>query len=212
MRKKIVNVGGTYGRWTVVSLQTVRRWYAICECKCGVIREVSKQTLNDGRSTSCGCQRREKLSAQKYRHGHSGSTKTYVAWANMKSRCGNPNTPAFRSYGARGITFCEAWATFEGFLADMGEAPPGTTLERINTNAGYCKANCLWAEHKQNCQNTRSSKRWHLHGQVFSSATDAAKALRVSTSTILYRCCGRHAKGRFFPPQPDCWAEPVYQN
>jgi hypothetical protein len=212
MKKRTVKVGDVFGRWTVISLQTVRRWYALCECKCGSTREVNKTTLSDGRSTSCGCIRREKLSAQEYRHGYSGSDKTYVAWANMKARCGNPNHPGFELYGARGITVCEEWLAFERFMADMGEAPPGTTLERIDTNSGYRKSNCIWTEHKVNCQNTRSSKRWYLDGQAFASASDAAKALRVSRSTIYYRCLGRHHRGTFFPPQPGCWAEPVYQN
>lgn len=203
MRKKIVTVGIIYGQWTVLSLDTERRWFALCRCACGTTREVSKATLNNGTSTSCGC-------VKKKRHGHGHRSKTYGTWAGMKSRCNNPNHQSYERYGGRGILFAPEWNEFESFLADMGEAPEGANLERIDNNKGYSKDNCVWIEHKKNCQNTRSSKRWHLNGQVFNSSRDAANALGVSNSTIIYRCIGAHRNGRFVPPQPGCWAEPVY--
>lgn len=206
MRKKIVTVGSLYGRWTVLSLDTERRWFALCQCTCGRTREVSKASLNNGTSICCGCVKKEK-------HGHSraGKTKTYGTWAGMKARCNNQNHWSYARYGGRGISYAPEWNEFEAFLADMGEAPPGANLERKDNNAGYSKDNCVWVEHKTNCQNTRSSKRWHLNGQVFNSLRDAAKALGVSNTTIISRCTGRHAKGKYFPPQPGCWAEPVYE-
>ena len=40
-----------------------------------------------------------------------------------------------------GITVCKPWKTFVTFLADIlaeiGERPPGLTLDRVNTNGNY---------------------------------------------------------------------------
>lgn len=63
----------------------------------------------------------------------------------MRSRCQNPKNGAFPAYGAKGITVCERWESFDNFLADMGERPEDTTLDRINGKGNYEPGNCRWA-------------------------------------------------------------------
>jgi len=84
--------------------------------------------------------------------------RTYKSWEGMKQRCLNPNNPRFDSYGGRGITIEPKWLTFAGFLEDMGERPEGLTLDRIDNNGDYCKANCRWASPAEQQRNTRQSK------------------------------------------------------
>jgi hypothetical protein len=64
----------------------------------------------------------------------------------MVQRCTNPNYQGFERYGGRGIEVTPAWRDFERFLADMGERPEGTTLDRINADGDYEPDNCRWAD------------------------------------------------------------------
>ena len=64
----------------------------------------------------------------------------------MRGRCHSPNHKLYAYYGARGITVCERWRnSFHDFLEDMGDRPPGCTLDRIKNWLGYSPTNCRWA-------------------------------------------------------------------
>ena len=64
-----------------------------------------------------------------------------------------PHSPDWRYYGAKGITVDPRWDIFEVFLADMGERPEGTTLDRVDPTRGYTSANCRWATPTQQLRN-----------------------------------------------------------
>lgn len=153
MAKAIDLVGQTFARWTVVR-QGPRsnggigeaQWFVRCEC--GTEGLVKSTLLRDGRSKSCGCLKRELHAASNLKHGHAHEGKissTYWSWAGMKARCLNPNHVAYPDYGGRGIAICERWMSFANFLEDMGEKPPGMSLERKRVNEGYNPDNCEWA-------------------------------------------------------------------
>jgi hypothetical protein len=84
-----------------------------------------------------------------YRHGHDGKghrSPTYTSWVGMKTRVSNPNRHNSARYVSRGIDMDPRWQDFETFLADMGERPAGTTLEREDNDRGYWPSNdCIWA-------------------------------------------------------------------
>jgi len=98
-----------------------------------------------------------------YRHGHAagGKTRTYQSWLDMVKRCTNPKTQYFARYGGRGIRVCERWLhSFPNFLEDMGENPPGTTLDRHPNNDGnYEPGNTRWATGDQQMNNRGSFNR-----------------------------------------------------
>lgn len=88
-------------------------------------------------------------------HGMS-RTKTYNSWVSMLQRCYNPNETGYKNWGGRGITVCDAWNnSFEAFLADMGERPEGTSLDRIDNNGDYEPGNCKWSTRKEQNLNKR---------------------------------------------------------
>lgn len=125
---------------------------------------------------------------QRYeRHGMT-RTRTLNIWQGMISRCYNQNNPAYPEWGGRGITVCQRWRdSFLAFYDDMGEPPPGLTLDRYPDNNGnYEPENCRWGTRKQQARNTRRNRKFTLNG-VTKSAAEWAEDLGISASTIYSR-------------------------
>jgi hypothetical protein len=148
-------VGRAFGYWLVVDRATnVPDGHAAwnCICVCGARHRVNGNYLRRGRTISCGCIR--------IKHAHSKRrhvTPTYRSWASMVQRCTNPKRKDFLRYGGRGISVCDRWLkSFSAFLADMGERPPGTTLDRIDNNGNYEPGNCCWSTISEQNYNQRS--------------------------------------------------------
>lgn len=90
-------------------------------------------------------------------HGKSGS-EGYQVWQAMKDRCNNPRNKSYKYYGGRGIRVCDRWLeSYANFLADMGTAPKGMQLDRIDNDGNYEPSNCRWATRSQQILNRRYS-------------------------------------------------------
>ena len=164
----LYQIGQKIGRWIVVSgphrhpkWPSNRHPVWECRCDCGTLGRVVQGDLRNGRSTSCGCLRAEQVAAKNTSHGLS-DTVAYRRWKGMLDRCYNPKNKSYRHYGGRGIRVYRSWRdSFPAFLAYIG--PPPTERHEIdrypNNDGNYEPGNVRWATHKENCQNTRRTKR-----------------------------------------------------
>lgn len=164
MKKFIDLTNKKFGKWTVIergSLDTDGHIKWICECECGIRKEVNRSSLRNGRSKGC-----QKCCKTNFKHGFSRSD-TYKVWDAMIQRCENPMSPNYILYGIRGIKVCDRWKeSFLNFLEDMGERPKKLTLDRIDNDKGYFKENCRWTTMSVQNRNRRDSVKvgYFYHG------------------------------------------------
>jgi hypothetical protein len=96
-------------------------------------------------TSSCGCLRRETLSARSLTHGMK-ETPEYGAWCRMIQRCYNPNHKDFSKFGGQGVTVCQEWRDqFLRFLNDVGSRPSKQhRLLLLQTARTFSKDTCGW--------------------------------------------------------------------
>jgi hypothetical protein len=150
--------------------------YAIwnCACECGNTKEILGTYLIRGFVKSCGC-------ATGY-HGFT-STPTYYSWAQMVQRCTNPNNDRAKDYLDRGIKLYPPWRKFINFLNDMGERPPGTSIERKDNDGDYTPDNCKWGTPKEQSNNTRRNINITHDGKTM-SVSQWARHLGIEVGTL----------------------------
>lgn len=183
-----------YGRLTVIGERQKhgRYWLVPCRCDCGTEKMVDLASLRSGSTISCGCYRnaaflarKDAMVAKTKKHGQ-WQARTYRIWLGMRARCSNPNITHYARYGGRGIRVCERWQSFENFLADMGEAPPGHSLDRIDNDGHYEPSNCRWATQQQQMDNTAHARRITINGET-KSFRGWARHLGLSVTTLYTR-------------------------
>jgi hypothetical protein len=181
--------GQVFGRFTVLRhVGKDKRGYYLweCQCTCGTVKIVKGSNLRRGDTLSCGCYIRDVTSRRSIKHNGDG-TKEYRAWTAMKTRCYNPKSPSYIHYGQRGISVCDRWRNdFAAFLEDMGERPPKTSLDRIDSDKDYTPENCRWADiYIQN--NNRRNNVFHTAGGETLTSAQWSNRLGIRNDTFRFR-------------------------
>ena len=117
------------------------------------------ETKKFGRTESCSSECYNKLLSFRVRKRPmlSKNISEYSIWADVKKRCYNKNSIAYKNYGGRGIKMCDSWfGSFDSFYADMGPRPSEKhEIDRINNNGNYEPGNCRWTTRFINGVNKR---------------------------------------------------------
>lgn len=79
------------------------------------------------------------------------------------------------------------WLKFQNFLEDMGPAPEGMTLDRVDTTKPYSRENCRWATLETQNRNKKNNV-WLVHKEHGRQILeDVCRMEGTNTGTIWYR-------------------------
>lgn len=181
--------GIKFGRHTAIKPMGKNKWgnyLWLCRCECGNEHVVASAKLIQGKSRSCGCLSKDVHIKQLEKHGITtgGKPRTLIIWSGMKARCNYPNSISYKSYGARGISVCDEWLSFENFhnWAISNGYKDALTLDRIDNNGNYEPSNCRWTDATTNKKNQRHARYITING-ITKNVSDWCKYYGISKST-----------------------------
>ena len=190
-------IGQRFGRLIARSPAAARKNGKIvwaCDCDCGQTTQVPAGALRSGDTTSCGCRRHDGTTIT---HGATAGAggeyakfpASYRTWLAMRRRCSDPKTIGWRNYGGRGIRVCDRWGeSYPAFFADMGEPPPGASLDRINPDGNYEPDNCRWATRIDQARNARHVQQVEIGGEKM-RIPDACEKYGVNRGSVKALTC-----------------------
>jgi len=166
MSKLIDLTGQQFGSWKVVKISDInsekRGTYWLCECRCGVRKDVSGCNLRNGASTRC---RSCYMTARNTTHGYTGHPLIDVFYQ-MRRRCQIETSPDYPLYGGRGITLSDELNTAEKFIdwcLDNGWQY-GLEIDRIDNNGNYEPSNIRFCTRVENVRNRNNTKKLTYKG------------------------------------------------
>lgn len=192
-KKKGLDISGVrYGR--LVAIEKVGKnksgnaiWN--CKCDCGNIVNVCISNLRNSHTKSCGCYAKDLSHNRKPRLTHGMSrTRIYHIWQGIKQRCYDERSTSFEHYGAKGITMCKEWETFEVFCewAYNNGYNDKLTIDRKDVLGNYEPDNCRWVDVKTQNRNKETTCYITLNGET-KSLGEWHELLGIPISTMVNR-------------------------
>lgn len=179
--------GKRFGKLTVLEIAGRNKYKKVlwlCRCDCGNNKVIVSTDLLQDRVHSCGCLIVEAIKKRCVKHNRT-KTPEYVAYAQAKRRCRNPDYPRYRNYGGRGIEF--RFKDFEEFFKELGTRPSRKhSLDRINNDGHYEKGNVRWATKEEQTENRRITPRAFYNGEI-RTAKEISNLTNVSVQIIANR-------------------------
>lgn len=189
-------IGKKFGRLTVLKFshrtkKNDNRHYNVyyeCLCDCGNIKLITRSSLIQSHTLSCGCLHKENFKEKFTKHNLSNH-RLHRIWDKIKHRCFNPNSPRYSSYGGRGITMCYEWKNdFKNFydwsIANGYE--DNLTIDRIDNNGNYEPSNCRWATKKVQSTNIRKNHKLTYKGKTL-CISEWAEIIGIDKDTLWMR-------------------------
>lgn len=160
----------------------------LCRCDCGNFKIVQSSMLTTNRTTSCGCEWKERLRKNKTTHNET-HTRLYQIWRNMKARCFNTKNVSYEYYGARGIIVCEEWTksykSFRNWALDNNYSDI-LTIDRIDVNGNYEPSNCRWITNLEQ-QHNKSNNQFLTYKDKTYCISEWSKITGIKNITIRAR-------------------------
>ncbi|MEC4049770.1 hypothetical protein OX284_010055 [Flavobacterium sp. SUN046] len=195
MKKIEIIKGSRFGKLTIISEcnSTGKSRIFLCKCDCGKETIRTIKALLKKSFSSCGCFQKEFNNSPRYsrrteNHGHL-NTRLYSIWSEMKKRCYNKNSRAFKWYGEKGVTICNDWnlrfLNFYNWAINNGYND-NLTIDRIDFNGNYEPNNCRWVD--MLCQNNnKSNNRIENYNGKNLTIAQISKITSVGYTTIISR-------------------------
>ena len=117
------------------------------------------------------------------------SCKAYQIWCAMKQRCFDRKHPSYKNYGARGITVCARWMTFELFYEDMGDPPEGKSIDRIRSDGNYEPTNCVWSDRSTQNSNRRPYRCFRPANYIYKKGSRYQVIITLKRGVRFVKCC-----------------------
>lgn len=160
-------IGQKFGRLRILEVITKKedknRKYYKCKCECGNVVIIRADSLKSGKTQSCGCLQKEKVTKHNLY-----KSRIYRIWRHLKERCIYKKSKDYKNYGTRGISVCEEWKnSFEKFyIWSMKHGyTDNLTIDRKNVNGNYSPENCRWITFKEQSINKRNNVKILFNGK-----------------------------------------------
>ena len=165
-----------------------RKW--LCICDCGNKHEVTSYNLVHEKTTRCAICSNKAVAEKQFVHGRK-PTHLFNCFANMNTRCYNPNYYLFQHYGGKGIKVCDEWRGKYGFInfrkwAFENGYKEGLSIDRIDNSKSYCPENCRWVTMTVQ-QNNRTNNRVLTINGTTDTMANWSKKSGIPYSTIQQR-------------------------
>ena len=100
--------------------------------------------------------------------------KMHEIWRSMMGRCYRPTSHSYKNYGAKGVTVCEKWHTYDGFLDDIdkvegfdidllikGELQLDKDIKQEDVESKiYSLETCVFVSRSENSSNRYNNKKF----------------------------------------------------